>query len=437
MSSFSQRLGVSQKQSIRQTLSPQMQKTMHLLGLSQDELEREVAEICEANPLITNQPNWSRARAGSAANTDWASRAEAPRHLSSHLLEQLALSGAMPTVRDTAKQIIAHLASDGRMDADDWAALSTARAADKALRLVQSFEPAGVAARSLVECFQLQLDPERAACPRWACLLAHLDELATSTASTLARRCGIDEVELRAMVDHIRMLDPHPGHRFDPGDPIEITPDLCAWLTPTGEWAVDLTWDPHAALVAEGTYRNWRSNAALPASAKAFLADKQAEADWLQRALKQRGQSLLRVARLAIARQYRFLTDGREHLAPLTMREIAAKLELHESTVSRAVAHKHILTPRGVLPMRSFFSTALSENAEDAKTSSAAVRARIGQLIGDEATPGAMSDSAISEALREIGIQIARRSVAKHREQLGLRNSRDRARLATYAVAAA
>jgi len=436
MTRYTQRLGVSQTQTLGQTLSPQMQRTMRILQIPRDELEREVAEICETNPLIADQPAWVLKGGGTGDPGDWAASTAAPTNLADHLFNQLALTKAPSPVKQTAIRIIEHIAPDGRISGEDWDQLAGDPVATTALDLVQSFDPAGVGGRSLAECLALQLDPPRASCPAWRAFLDTIDALASEPARVLARRCGVTEAELGGMIAHLRTLDPVPGHRFGTAEPISITPDVRVVKTQTGEWSVGLTWDPHAGLAAEPAYRDWQKDTSLPASALPFLKSKQEEVDWLRSALKQRGQTLLRVARLAIACQDRFLTDGPEHLAPLTMREIAAKTDLHESTISRAVANKFILTPRGVLPLRGFFSTAVTGDNEHADISSACVRARIETLIREEASPGAMSDAAISHTLTASGVRIARRSVAKHREQIGVGSARERARLATYSVAA-
>ncbi|WP_300529442.1 RNA polymerase factor sigma-54 [Maricaulis sp.] len=436
MSSFTQRLSASQKQSFGQTLSPQMQRTMHLIALCRDDLEREIAEICETNPLLADLPAWSRKTGHGSGLADWSASVAAPVGLLEHLQQQLALAQAPSHVKAGAALIIAHIAPNGRIEAEDWHALSQHPGIDDALALVQGFEPAGIGARSLSECFALQLDEQCRACPAWVALLDNLDALASEPARAMAKRCGVNEVELSRMIAHLRTLSPYPGHRFESAEKIEITPDLRAAQSESGEWVVALTWDPGASIASEPAYTNWQQDKGLNAPARAFLQDKHDEAEWLKRALKQRGQTLLRVARLAIAYQDRFLTDGAEFLAPLTMRDIAGKLDLHESTISRAVANKYILTPRGVISMRDFFSTAVKDDLDHAETSSAAIRARIGTMIEKESVPGAMSDSAISKALKQTGIHIARRSIAKHREQLGLGSARERARMASYAIAA-
>ncbi|MBR9825714.1 MAG: RNA polymerase factor sigma-54 [Alphaproteobacteria bacterium] len=436
MSSYAQRLNVFQKQSQTQTLSPQMQRTMFLLQLSGEALEEEIMAICEANPLIAERSSLSRNRSNSAALADWTATTPARLNLSDHLKHQLALTRTTPHIRALALRIIEHIEPSGRLNADDWAHLADARGADDALALVQSFEPAGVGARSIIECFALQLDPQSAACPRWQALLDNLHALATEPAHAFARRCGVSETELKTMIAHLRTLDLQPGYGFETADAIEIIPDLRAERSESGEWAVALSWDPTTSIALEPAYRGWHRNPALAGKARSFLQGKHEEARWLKQALRQRGDTLLRVARLAIAFQHRFMSEGTEALIPLTMREIATRLELHESTVSRAVAHKHIETPRGVLPLRSFFSTAVSEAGENAATASAAVRARIEKMIANEVVPGEMSDGAISQALCAEGVEIARRSIAKHRDRLGIVNARERARLASYAPAA-
>lgn len=438
MTAFTASFQLNARQTTRQTLSPQMQKTLHLLQMSRDELEREIETLCERNPLLESRPAWTRRSAPAALSTDWAERAVMPESLHDHLMSQLALSRTDDTVRTLAQALIRSLDHAGRLDRDDWAALSTRTGAADALTLVQSFEPAGIAARSLQECFALQLG-EAARVPDgdWAALLHNLPSLPQLPAPAFARQCGIPEVRMRGMLDKLRKLDPHPGHRFATGERVEITPDLIAARTRLGDWSIRLAWDPSRLLRTAPDYRDWQSDKRLKTEAGNFLKPHQAEAEWLARSLRQRGQTLLRVAQYAVSRQDAFMTDGPEKLSPLTMRDAAGELDLHESTVSRAAAHKYILTPRGPIALRAFFSTPVSETVSaDETASSAAVRARIARMIDTERYPGRLSDARIVQQLDAEGIVIARRSVTKHRKALGIGSSRERARLASYGIAA-
>ncbi|MEC9249372.1 MAG: RNA polymerase factor sigma-54 [Pseudomonadota bacterium] len=434
MHSFSQNFGTGQLQAQRQVLSPGMQRALHLLGLPQDELEREVAEICEANPLIAEQPLWLRRRAGSAHGFDQLAHVPVPRHLSDHLKDQLLLLGLDDASQALAHAIIDNLDERGFLDASDWREIDTASPdAEEVLRLVQELEPAGVGARSLAECFWLQLEPAKRSLPAWRLLLEHLQEMPRLACSELARLCGVSEDTLADMMARLRRLDPTPGLQFDPATPIEITPDLVLRDGADGEQIVELASRTGARLVLDGMYRSWKDEPAYDAASRQFLARAEEEVSWLRQALRQRGQTLLDVARLVVRRQYRFIADGDAHLAPLTMRVVAAELKVHESTVSRAVAHKHILTPRGVLPLRQFFSMAISGSQDaDKAPSSHAVRAKIAELIRLETRPGGKSDAALASELADMGIVMARRSVAKHREQLGLGSARERSRWAGY-----
>lgn len=434
MNQFSHRFEISHSLSTHQTISPELQRSMYLLGLSQDDLEREVAEICEANPLICELPTWARPRGSSGQYEDRMAAMPDRRHLGEDLKAQLGLVRTSAGVRHLACMLIDSLDPTGRLDPGDWERIESEYVdAEKALQLVQSLEPAGVASRNLPECFWLQLDPALKSRKAWRKLFEHLPDLHKVPASAFSRRCGVDEVELRCMIDLLRELDPTPGLTYDPVEPIEVRPDLVLRSGGDGDLQLVLAQGCGVRLSMEASYRNWQSDLTLGAEAHRFLESAQLEVDWLQQALRQRGAILLRVGRLLVRRQYRFLEEGDAQLIPLTMREVAGKLGVHESTISRAVAHKYILTRRGVLALRQFFSASVDrQDGEREASSSTAVRAHIDRLIRDEAVPGEMSDALISSRLGEMGITMARRSVAKHREQLGISCARDRNRWAGY-----
>lgn len=434
MHSFSQHFAANQRQSQQPSLSPAMQRALHLLGMAQDELEREVADICDGNPLISQPPLWQRRRVGVSDWRDQLVSIPARQHLSEHLMGQLALLGLEQTRLDLAHAIIERLDPAGYLDAEDWRALSEeCPDAEETLRLVQELEPAGIAARSVSECFWLQLDVMERSQAIWRSLLSHLGDLTSCASSEFARRCGVSQARLAKMMARLRQLDPTPGLQFDQAEPVGITPDLVLQENAAGELEVELANRTGARVEFEGSYRRWRQDYGHDSATMRFLSKAEDEAVWLRRALRQRGQTLLDVGRLIVRRQFRFVDEGELHLLPLTMREVAGQLNVHESTVSRAVAHKHILTRRGVIPLRRFFSTAVaSEGRGLMPFSSRSVRAHIEQLIECEALPGSMSDAAIVKELGEVGVVIARRSVAKHRMQLGLSNARDRSRWAGY-----
>ncbi|MBO6798556.1 RNA polymerase factor sigma-54 [Maricaulis sp.] len=434
MNQLSHRFKISHSLSTQQTISPELQRSMYLLGLAQDDLEREVAAICEANPLIAEMPTWARSRGSAGQCEDRIASMPERRHLGEDLKAQLGLVRTSAGVRHLACMIIDSLDPTGRLDPGDWERIEREYVeAGKALQLVQSLEPAGVASRNLPECFWLQLDPAVKSRKAWRKLFEHLAELHKVPASAFARLCDVDEVELRDMLDLLRQLDPTPGLKYDPVEPIEVRPDLVLRSGGDGDTQLVLARGCGPRLSMEVDYRNWRSDRTLCAEAHRFLESAQLEVNWLQQALRQRGAILLRVGRLLVRRQYRFLEEGDVHLIPLTMREVAAELGVHESTISRAVAHKYILTRRGVLALRQFFSVSVDRQDEGREASSStAVRAHINRLIREEAVPGEMSDALISSRLGAMGIAIARRSVAKHRKQLGISCSRDRYRWAGY-----
>ena len=358
---------------------------------------------------------------------DW----RAPETLADYLRPQIALALPHPVQSLIAARLLDRLDADGylRDPLDEIAAelavpLASVR---QVLARLQRLEPAGVFARDVAECLALQLTERDRLDPAMRALLDHLDRLAARDWDALQRICGVDAEDLRDMVREIRALDPRPGLRFAPPDPEPAEPDVLVSPGPGGRWSVTLNPAALPRVLVDRHYHAAVSAKGDPTT-RAFLDTCLGEAGWLIRALDQRQRTILKVASEIVRHQAAFLTRGAEALRPLSLRDVADAIDMHESTVSRVTANKSMACPHGVMPMKAFFGTALASVHEEGGVSAAAVKARIGALIAGEPATKPLSDEAIARSLRSEGTDVARRTVAKYREALGLGSSAQRRR---------
>jgi RNA polymerase sigma-54 factor len=356
--------------------------------------------------------------------------ADARRPLREHLGEQLRLSFADPVDRMIGAHLIALLCPAGRLTADPVAiadAMAIPLERVEAVRgLMMRFDPVGLFARDLKECLAAQLAERNRLDPAMAALLDNLDLLARRELRRLTAICGVDAEDLADMIGEIRSLDPKPAASYDSAPAQLIVPDILLRPGPEEGWLIELNPDTMPRLLV-----NERFYARVAPRARRedrlFLAEHLASANWLVRSLQQRAQTILKVAAEVIRQQDGFMRRGVAHLRPLILRDIAEAVEMHESTVSRVTANKYIATPRGTFELKYFFTTAIP--GTDGETHSAeAVRFRIRALIDAEAADDILSDDAIVAALRDEGVDIARRTVAKYREALRIPNSVQRRR---------
>ncbi|HEY2890238.1 MAG TPA: RNA polymerase factor sigma-54, partial [Dongiaceae bacterium] len=346
--------------------------------------------------------------------------------LQDHLLQQLGADVAKAGDRVIGRALIEALDEAGYLTVDpaDIAQRLKAEPArmQRILARLQQFDPPGVFARDLGECLALQLADRGRLDTPMRTLLQYLDLLAAGDRKALMARCGVDAARLSAMIDELRRLDPRPGLVFDQAIVAAIVPDLSIEPATGGGWSVELSSEPHLALSERHP---------LPRSsdvaAHDYLKERRAAARWLLRALDRRSETLLRVAHEIVARQAGFLKSGVAALKPLSRRQIARKLDLHESTVSRATANKYAATPRGVVALCDFFAGRLAAK-DGADHAPAAVRARLQRLITAEPAGKPLSDEALARLLRNEGIDVARRTVAKYREMLRIPSSSRRRR---------
>jgi len=326
--------------------------------------------------------------------------------------------------------LIALLCPAGRLTADpaaiaDAMAIALERVESVRARMMR-FDPVGLFARDLKECLAAQLAERDRLDPAMAALLDNLDLLARREMRRLASICGVDVDEIGEMIAELRSLDPKPAASYETTPAQIVIPDIL--MRPNGEdsWLIEINPDTMPRLLV-----NERFYARVAPRARKedrlFLAEHLASANWLVRSLQQRAQTILKVAGEIIRQQDGFMRLGVAHLRPLILRDIAEAVEMHESTVSRVTANKYIATPRGTFELKYFFTTAIP-GTDGESHSAEAVRHRIRSLIGAEPSDDILSDDAIVAQLRDEGVDIARRTVAKYREALRIPNSVQRRR---------
>ncbi|MFO0345477.1 MAG: RNA polymerase factor sigma-54 [Labrys sp. (in: a-proteobacteria)] len=296
------------------------------------------------------------------------------------------------------------------------------------LGLIQSFEPSGVAARSLRECLAIQLREKDRLDPAMATLLDNLDLVARRDIAALRRLCGVDDADVHDMIAEIRALTPKPGLAFG-STPIQpVVPDVILRTAPDDSWIVELNPDTLPRVLVNQTYYARISRRVKSETERGFLAEAMQTANWLTRSLEQRARTILKVAIEIVRQQDAFFALGVEYLRPLNLKAVADAIEMHESTVSRVTANKYIATSRGIFELKYFFTTSIAASDGGEAHSAEAVRHRIRTMIDEEAPDDILSDDTIVKRLKDLGIDIARRTVAKYREALRIPSSVERRR---------
>ncbi|MBZ9735158.1 RNA polymerase factor sigma-54 [Mesorhizobium sp. CA18] len=372
------------------------------------------------------------AGAASSEGFDVGDMAAAAITLREHVGEQIALASLSPGERLIAGELAEGLDEAGylRTELDEIAVrLGTDGAAvARVLGVCQTFEPAGLFARDLAECLSLQLAVRDRLDPAMKALVANLELLARRDFQSLKRICGVDEEDLLDMLAEIRALDPRPGLAFSGGASDAIVADVEVHAANDGSWAVELNADTLPRVLVDNVYFARISSHAKDQAEKEFLAECLQNANWLTRSLDQRAKTILKVASEIVRQQDAFLVHGVRHLKPLNLRTVADAIGMHESTVSRVTANKYMLTPRGVFELRYFFTASIASAEGGEAHSSEAVRDRIKQMIDEEKPIDVLSDDAIVDMLKESGVDIARRTVAKYREGMNIPSSVQRRR---------
>jgi RNA polymerase sigma-54 factor len=348
--------------------------------------------------------------------------------LADHLAEQVNLILKDPVERLIGRSLVDSLDERGYLMAEiDQIAEqlgASVEAIETVLGKVQGCEPLGVFARTLAECLSIQLAEKDRLDPMMAGLLAHLDLVASHDLTLLGKKIGADREDILDMLAEIRELDPRPGRAFDFSPVQSVVPDVFVKRGNDGGWQVELNSEVLPRVLVNRVYYASISKKTRDAEEKTFLVDCLNTANWLTKSLDQRAQTILKVATEIVKQQDGFLRQGISHLRPMTLKAVATEIEMHESTVSRVTANKYIATPRGLFEMKYFFTTALNSSSGGDDHSAEAVRHRIRQLIEAEKPEAILSDDTIAEMLKsEQGIDVARRTVAKYREGMGIASS--------------
>ena len=352
--------------------------------------------------------------------------------LRDHLAEQLALALSNPTDRLIGHAIIDSIEETGYLSASveeiaDRLSATVSRV-ERVLKVVQTFEPSGVAARDLAECLAIQLRELDRFDPAMQALVANLPLLAKREFQTLRKLCGVDDEDLADMVAEIRQLDPKPGRSFGGGAIQPVVPDVTVRAASDGSWLVELNTEGLPRILVNQTYAARVSAGASNATDKSFITGCLQNANWLTKSLEQRARTILKVSTEIVRQQDAFFSKGVEHLRPLNLKTIADAIGMHESTVSRVTSNKYMATPRGLFELKYFFTASIPARAGGEAHSAEAVRFRIKQLIDAEIPSDVLSDDAIVVKLKEANIDIARRTVAKYRESLRIPSSVERRR---------
>ncbi len=382
------------------------------------------------------------ASSGSGEGINFDAVADAEASLAEVLDEQAAAAFADPVERLIARHLIDQIDDAGYLVADAVAdvaeRLDTPVARVEAvLAVIQRFEPVGCGARTLAECLVAQAREADRCDPAMMALFAHLDILARGDLATLRRLCGVDHDDLTDMIHELRGYNPKPGLKYGRSTAQTVIADVFVQRVRGGGWTVELNAATLPRVLVDRRYH--ASLAACPAAggkdaakaAKAFLSDALANANWLVRALDQRARTIVKVATELVRQQQAFFEHGVEELKPLTLRAIAEAIGMHELTVSRVTSNKYLQCERGLFELKYFFTSGIASNDGGEAASALTVKDRIARLIAAEPPAAPLSDDKLVDLLRAEGFDIARRTVTKYREALGLGSSvaRRRAKL--------
>jgi len=458
------------------TMTPQLQQAIRLLQLPALELQAHIRELLETNVMLepmeeaestgtfetvvtaAEQPKtperapdstvevldegWGEHSVG-PAEAPWSSDDDerqqdyagaSGQSLQDHLLWQLELANLAPRELAIARAIVDAISDHGYVT-ESLAEIThtlkpeiecSAEDVASVLAVVQALDPIGVGARSVGECIELQLRQLDPATPGFQTALEiarhHLELVAERELSLLRRELRASEEEIACALALVRSCHPRPGATVSAGSAEYVVPDVFVRRTEHG-WGVEINPATLPRVRLNQSYASLIGRNASHASMRAQLQ----EARWLLKSLEIRHETLIKVARSIVERQTAFLEHGEEHMRPMILKDIAEAITMHESTISRVTSGKYMHTPRGVFELRYFFSSQV-EGADGSGTSSTAIRAKIRKLVKDEDADAPLSDGRIAELLSAEGIPVARRTVAKYREAMGIAASNERRR---------
>ena len=400
--------------------------------------ESETGEVARSpaggDEFPVSQGLWSGVGPGGSFEGDEGFEATLTREatLREHLAAQLDLAVKEPAARLIGQFIIDAIDDAGYLTESvdaiaDRIGASPARV-EEILRIVQTFDPSGIGGRNLAECLAIQLRERNRYDPCMEALLSRLDLLAKRDLAALKRICRVEDEDLVEMIAEIRALDPKPGRAFG-GSPTEVLiPDVFVRPAADGSWLIDLNPQTLPRVLMNQNYFARVSQASRTDAERAYVSECLQNAHWLTRSLDQRAKTIVKVASEIVRQQDGFFVNGVADLRPLNLKTVADAIGMHESTVSRVTSNKSIGTNRGVFEMKYFFTAAIPGTGGDAAHSAEAVRYRIRNMIEQETAETVLSDDALVQRLRDQGIDIARRTVAKYRESLRIPSSIERRR---------
>ncbi|MGU3576221.1 RNA polymerase factor sigma-54 [Brucellaceae bacterium C25G] len=435
------RLYTSQQQS--QILAPQMIQSVQVLQCGYEELQSYIVDQVERNPVLDLAPvkllspqnsNAPFTRKGALSGSGDLRGIEethsTPVNLYDFLHQQVMASFESSYDQAVATEIVYSLDPDGYLRRSSQEIIEQFQIApsdfERILKSVQSFEPSGVGARDLAECLAIQLLAKGTLTKPMQVLLEHLPLLGGNNVSRLAKLCGVSHDEIMNMVHKIRALMPKPGLSFDSTPAITVVPDVFISVDGNRDVKVELNTQALPRVLIDRVYESRIKTSKLDDNEKQFISECSQSARWLVRSLDQRAQTILKVATYIASFQRDFFLSGVGHLRPLTMRDVAEAVDLHETTISRTVAHKYIMTNHGLLEMKYFFSRAITASAGEVDFSTKTIQQKIKQLIDAETEDAILSDDTIVVILQKEGIEIARRTVAKYRDLMKIPSSSQR-----------
>ena len=380
-------------------------------------VEADDAEEAGGNEADTSRADTSRADASGADRTASPLSAASPSASVS--------SASVPSTSPPS----ASASSATVSSATPSSAFFTLSEAEEMLHVVQRLDPPGIGARDLRECLLIQLGEQADTESLTYRLVAEaFPDLIAHRWNELAKRFGVEPVAVQAAADELARLDPKPGLKYSEQNDGYIIPDLIVEKI-GGRYQVFLNDTGMPRLRLSRSYQEIaRDKKKMTPENREFIASKMNSANWMIQAIEQRRQTMLKVMNFIVDRQREFFEKGIEHLRPLTLREVAEVINMHESTVSRVTNEKYVQTPRGVLPLKFFFSSALA-TASGEEASARSIRAKLQKMVSEEDSGKPLTDQQIVHLFQEQGIQIARRTVAKYRDQLGILPARMRKRV--------
>ena len=478
------RLDLRQSQSL--VMTPQLQQAIKLLALSNLEIEAFIGEALETNPLLeageiqmeraatpdevredapddptadqlierghgeSDAPldidpdtldrdrdtgDWSAQPAGGGFEDDLpdiSERADDAPTLAEHLEAQVGAGAPDLQTELIARHLIGQLDEAGyltvplREVAGDLG-VSLAEA-EEGLALVQALDPTGVGARTLSECLALQAKEADRYDPCMERLIANLDLVARGEFARLKRMCDVDDEDFADMLAELRGYDPKPGLKFGGGEREPVAPDILITPGPKDSWSIAINEATLPRLIVNRRYYVELRDGCHDKASKSWLGERLADANWLIKALDQRQKTILKVAAEIVKQQGGFFRHGVSLLRPLTLRAVAEAIEMHESTVSRVTSNKYLHCDRGTFELKYFFTSGVASADGEGSVSAEAVKAQIRALCDAEAPADILSDDQLVELLRDKGFDLARRTVAKYREAIGIGSSVQRRR---------